>query len=128
LYFSNLNYKPHERIRAVAGGNQIVPTGNFDRCISTIDNYLTNGRPITVGVHHTFNAGYNEGTTDHYIVLVGRGITNGQVYYRFYDVATRHRNLGTSPLNRLYLNGNSATGNTQYSNRRTYTLSQVRPN
>jgi hypothetical protein len=128
LYFSILNYKPHERIRAVAGGNQIVPTGNFDRGISTIDNYLTNGRPITVGVHHTFNAGYNEGTTDHYIVLVGRGITNGQVYYRFYDVATRHRNLGTSPLNRLYLNGNSATGNTQYSNRRTYTLSQVRPN
>jgi RHS repeat-associated protein len=108
--------------------NEIVPTNNFRRGISTIDDYLHSGRPITVGVHHKFNAGYNEGTTDHYIVIVGRGTTNNQIYYRFYDVATRHRNLGTSPLNRLYLNGNSATGNTAYTNRRTYTLTQVRPN
>ena len=113
---------------AKESNNQIIATTNFGIGIETINNYLEQGRPITVGVHHKFNAGNNEGTTDHYIVIVGRGITNNQVYYRFYDVATKHRNLGTSPLNRLYLNGNSATGNTAYTNRRKYTLTQIRPN
>lgn len=113
-------------------GNQINPTADFNRGVEIINEYLNNGDPITVGVHHTFGTTYNsDNTTDHFIVIMGRGLDNGQVYYRFYEVATRHQNMGTHAQNRLYLNGQEASGRTQYRSRsgvqRHYTLTQVRP-
>ena len=68
---------------------------------------------MTVDVDHTFNAmtggktnpnwyGYNEGTTDHFITIVGRGITeDGKRYYHFFDSGTSHRNWATKEENSL---------------------------
>jgi RHS repeat-associated protein len=116
---------------ALENGNQIQPTNIFNQGINTIDEYLDNDEPITVGVHHKFGTTYNsDKTTDHYVVIMGRGLDNGQIYYRFYEVATRHSNMGIHPQNRLYLNGQEASGRTQYQSRsgvqRHYTLTQVR--
>lgn len=109
-------------------GQSIESTNYFDQGIDIINQSLENGNPITVGVHHKFGTTYNsDNTTDHFIVVMGRGIDRGQIYYRFYEVATRHHHLGTHAQNRLYLNGQEASGNTQYGSQRNYILTQVRP-
>ena len=104
---------------------QILPAAQ--QGVQTIDSYLAASRPIIVGVNHTLGRSYNEGTTDHYVVIVGSGRANGTTYYRFYDPGTLRMAAGTSPLNRLYLQSNfSLQGTTEY-NGRTYTVSQVSP-
>jgi RHS repeat-associated protein len=104
---------------------QILPAAQ--QGVQTINAYLSANRPIIVGVNHTLGNTYNEGTTDHFVVIVGSGFANGMTYYRFYDPGTMRMAAGTSPLNRLYLRANfRLQGTTQY-NGRTYTVSQVRP-
>jgi hypothetical protein len=96
--------------------------------IDAINESLDRNEPIIVGVNHTFGNTYNEGTTDHFLIIVGRGEENGRAYYTFFDVGTTRREAGTHPQNRLYLrNNNTLIGVTQYNQRR-YTVSQVRPN
>jgi len=104
---------------------QILPDAKYG--VEIINSYLKSGKPIIVGVNHTLGNTYNEGTTDHFIVIMGSGQDNGKTYYRFFDVGTTFQSKGTSPLNRLYLgNNNSLIGTTQY-NKAVYTVSQVRP-
>jgi len=99
------------------------------RGLSAINQSLESGVPIIVGVNYIFGNNYNEGTTDHFIIIVGRNYDEqNRLYYRFFDVGTQRANMGTSPMNRLYLQENNIlTGITQYSQKR-YTVSQVRPN
>ncbi len=78
-----------------------------------LNSYLEMNIPVVVGVDHTFNAmtggktnpdsyGYNEGTTDHFITIVGRGTNEeGKRYYSFYDPGTNHRKNATKEENRL---------------------------
>jgi RHS repeat-associated protein len=107
-------------------GLNIAPNAN--QGLIAINQSLQNGVPIIVGVNHTFGNNYNEGTTDHFIVIIGRGYDQGRLYYRFFDVGTQRANMGASPMNRLFLqNNNTLSGVTQYNQRR-YTVSQVRPN
>ena len=85
-----------------------------------------------MGVDHALNyknGTLNEGTTDHFIVIVGKYCENGKVYYQFYDVGTRHESKGASENNRLYLDTSSYSlkGKTEY-NGSTYTVSQIRKN
>ena len=97
--------------------------------IMAIDRSLESGSPIIVGVNHTLNYKINEGTTDHFVVIVGRGIEDSQTYYRFFDVGTTRQNSGTSENNKLFLNTDGTlTGSTDYSKTKQYTVSQVRPN
>ncbi|MFW6222944.1 MAG: RHS repeat-associated core domain-containing protein, partial [Bacteroidota bacterium] len=79
---------------------QVLPTNNEG--IKTIDSYLKAGNPIVVGVNHTLGNTYNEGTTDHFVVIMGYGMDNGRRYYRFFDVGTRRISAGASPQNRFY--------------------------
>ncbi len=100
--------------------------------INYIDNELKNGFPVQVGVDHDLNykgGSLNEGTTDHFIVIIGKEIKNKKVYYRFYDVATRFKEKGTSEENKLLLDevDYSLKGKTKY-NGRNYTVTQVRKN
>jgi hypothetical protein len=108
-------------------GNTLLILPAAQQGIQTINAYLSANRPIIVGVNHTLGRTYNEGTTDHFVVIVGSGYANGMTYYRFYDPGTLRMAAGTSPLNRLYLRANfGLQGTTQY-NGRAYTVSQVRP-
>jgi len=71
-----------------------------------IDSQLDAGRPVSVGVSHK-NANYNQdGITDHFVLVTGRGVDNqGRQYYTYNDPATTNRQTGTS--NRFYVDPNS---------------------
>ncbi len=94
-----------------------------------IDQELEAGRPVIVGVDHKVGTTYNaDHTTDHFVVVIEKGReSDGRIFYRFYDPYTRHAERGSSPNNKLYLNGNTATG-MRADNKREYHLSQVRRN
>ena len=74
----------------------IFDENNVSVCIKYLNLSLDKGLPVVVGVNHTFekykkvNAGINELTTDHFVIIVGRGCDNGNIYYNFWDVGTRH--------------------------------------
>ena len=110
----------------------IIDTDESKRGIKYLDLQLKEGNPVQVGVDHALNykgGTLNEGTTDHFIVIVGKSCDNGKVYYRFYDVGTRHESKGASDDNRLYLNTSnySLKGKTAY-NDHIYTVTQIRNN
>ncbi|MCT4664955.1 MAG: DUF4280 domain-containing protein [Flavobacteriales bacterium] len=94
-----------------------------------LDTQLEKGNPVLVGVDHTLGLARNEKTTDHFVVIIGRGCENGNVYYTFYEVGTQWINKGTSNENRLRLKDNGTLiGSPIYSPNKTYTVSQVRKN
>ena len=93
---------------------------------------LKAGNPVQVGVDHALNykgGKLNEGTTDHFVVIIGKSCDNGKVYYRFYEVGTGHKSKGTSSDNRLYLDTSnySLKGKTAYTDH-IYTVTQIRNN
>ncbi len=98
--------------------------------IDHINSELEAGNPVIVGVNHTLGNTYNEGTTDHFVVIVGRGTDEGgNAFYNFYEVGTSREGSGTSNKNRFTLNSdNSLTGSPEYSEKKRYTVSQVRKN
>lgn len=109
-----------------------INTDEAKKGVAYIDSELKAGRPILVGVDHALNykgGTLNEGTTDHFIVIVGKGCDDGKICYRFYDVGTSHMDKGASEDNKLYLNATdySLKGTTAY-NGSTYTVTQVRKN
>lgn len=75
-----------------------------------MDSELRAGRPVVVGVSHKANGGYNEGITDHYVLITGRGVDDsGRTYYSFHDPATRQSSVGSdaNTANRFYLDEQS---------------------
>ncbi|MET0401484.1 MAG: LysM domain-containing protein [Cystobacter sp.] len=71
-----------------------------------IDQQLSAGKPVVVGVSHK-DASYNaDGLTDHFVTITGRGTdAQGRTYYTFHDPGTRHASRGqdTNPNNRFYV-------------------------
>jgi peptidoglycan hydrolase-like protein with peptidoglycan-binding domain/GH24 family phage-related lysozyme (muramidase) len=73
----------------------------FQAALTYIDDHLAMGIPVVVGVDHMYSrvlAGknkassytlsgnwYNEGTTDHFIVVVGSGFDGGKKFYSYFD-------------------------------------------
>ena len=108
---------------------------NLQEGITYIDSQLEKGNPILIGVHHTLNyrgkngkGGINEGTTDHFIVIVGRGYENGKKFYIFYEVGTSNRSSGENDNNKLYVYENRIEGSPHYNTKKKYIVSQVRKN
>ncbi len=91
-------------------------------------------RPIIVGVNHTLNKGYNEGTTDHWIVIVGRGYdtTQQQYYYTYMDTGRYVASDGCNMTNnRLYYDSKNYVfqdAKAGTNNNKKYDVTQVRPN
>ncbi len=73
---------------------------NYENAINCINRHLDNNRPIIVGVNHTTGRHplINEGATDHFILIVGRGYDKSRKrnYYTYYDMATSYRQIGTN--------------------------------
>lgn len=74
-------------------------------------NYLRQGVPVLIGVDHTFNkylhhdgnktsaftVGYNDLTTDHFMIATGAGTNaEGKRYISYFDPATQHMRNATS--------------------------------
>ena len=64
------------------------PKENYRRAVDCIDEHLNNGRPIIVGVNHTLGKTLNEGATDHFVVIYGKGYDSNFDcdYYTYYEV------------------------------------------
>lgn len=109
--------------------------------IEYIETHLKDSVPVLVGVDHTYNRklsgdktsskegdGYNEGTTDHFILLTGMGKnSDGQRFFNFYDPARRHVKQGTQAKNQLVetSKGKFVAGGVGGFNAQTYHLSMV---
>ncbi len=94
----------------------------LNKDFSIIDKMLKIGLPVIVGVHHTFKYGYNEGTTDHFIVIVRKGWDNLGMYYQFYDVGSKLN--GVSIKNKLRLSNGYLIGQREKGPQ--YVLTQIR--
>ncbi len=123
LYQTALENKTHTKLE--------IKTDQAKLGVSYLDSQLEKGNPVQVGVDHDLNyrGGINEGTTDHFIVIIGRGCENGKIYYHFYDVGTSYKAKGSSQNNKLYLDISdySLKGKTVY-NGNFYTVTQIRIN
>ena len=109
------------------------PYQNYENAIKCIDKHLNANRPIIVGVDYLPKQDVNEGTTDHFVVITGRGFDSdaGKYYYTFMDNATSYADKGCSDTNRFYYTeGNNLSGKSVLIQDKdvTYTVSQVRPN
>lgn len=67
-------------------GNNIMD--NYRNAIKCIDRHLEKGRPIIVGVNYKIGKGINEGSTDHFVVVYGKGYDDNIkcYYYTYYEV------------------------------------------
>ena len=88
-----------------------------EAAIDYLSSYVAQGIPVVVGVDHTYNRsleeedkktssqntfGYNEGTTDHFVTIVGQGINEeGKRFFKFFDPGTQKASEGTSTENYL---------------------------
>ena len=110
----------------------IINVENFKKGVEYLNNELEKGNPVQIGVDHDLNYKINNNadhSTDHFIVIVGRGCFNDKVFYTFYDVGTSYKEKGANDDNRLYLDNvnNSLKGKTVYSGK-LYTVTQIRKN
>lgn len=62
------------------------PLQSYKAAIECIDKHLEAGRPIIVGVNYQIGNTYNEGTTDHFVVIYGREHVGNEIHYMYYEV------------------------------------------
>lgn len=86
---------------------------NAIRALGFIHDSLESGIPILVGVDassasYPGSGGNGDSITDHWILVVSRGMTKSGVgYFGFYEVAVASTSLGTSTNNKLEYNSNT---------------------
>ena len=80
------------------GANKVV----LDKAIKYIKSELESGRPVFIGVDDAPNQKINEGTTDHFLVIVGMGNDKNGNYFQVYDNASGDVQDGTNSSNKLY--------------------------
>ncbi len=99
--------------------------------IKYIDEQLEKKYPILVGVNHDLNyrgEKNTDHTTDHFVVIIGRGCDKNGSFYSFYEVGTSHKESGASSENKLYILTDRIEGKTAYSASKLYQIAQVRKN
>ncbi|MBQ6792826.1 MAG: hypothetical protein IJO84_05605, partial [Butyricimonas sp.] len=78
----------------------------YQNAIACIDRHLEAGRPIMVGTSYELgHPGNNDKTTDHFVVITGRGYdeSKGMYYYTYMDSFTTFYDIGcNTEINRLY--------------------------
>ena len=113
------------------------PNENYKRAIDCIDRHLNAGRPIIVGVNHDLDLGYNgDKTTDHFVIITGRGYDSnkGQYYYTYIETGRfpGHENEACdTQKNRFYHDSKNCTLRDSAAgtyNDLIYDISQIRPN
>ena len=111
------------------------PRKNYKDAIECIDRHLINGRPIIIGVNHTIGKGINEGTTDHFVVIYGKGYDSNFDcdYYTYYEVGKSDISASYDDENNrlLYIDEEQPAFYDFKSNRgdgKRFDVTQVRPN
>lgn len=108
---------------------------NYKNAINCIDRHLEAGRPIIVGVNYFIGKGINDKTTDHFVVIYGRGYDSdtGYYYYNYYEVARSNVTLGYDDLSNRFIYEPSEPPyfydlESNRRDRKRYDVIQVRPN
>lgn len=108
---------------------------NYKNAIDCIDRHLEAGRPIIVGVNYFIGKGINDKTTDHFVVIYGRGYDSdtGYYYYNYYEVARSNVTLGYDDLSNRFIYEPSEPPyfydpESNRRDRKRYDVIQVRPN
>jgi hypothetical protein len=111
------------------------PQETYREAIECIDRHLNNGRPIIVGVNHTLGRGINEGATDHFVVIYGKGYDSNFDcnYYTYYEVGKSNISASYDNENNrlLYIDEERPSFYDFKSNRgdgKRFDVTQVRPN
>jgi hypothetical protein len=93
---------------------------------------LNRGIPVIVGIDDQLGSSnpQTDGTTDHFIVIVGMGTDSTGNYFTFYDNASGYSSQGANPDNKLYFNPTTwlISGNSQtvYASGLTYIVTMIR--
>lgn len=88
-------------------GNAGAVSANYSNALACIDRHLQDGRPIIIGINHSPNMNRNEGATDHFMVITGKGYDSDkqQYYYTYADPGRKSAATGCDmENNRLYYN------------------------
>lgn len=112
------------------------PTQNYNNAISCLDRELSEGNPVIVGVDHSpGDTGNSDNTTDHFVVITGRGYdsSKGKYYYTYMETARSSANATSAcdtTNNRFYYDPSvpSLKDDSAYGHPKGYTVTQVRPN
>jgi hypothetical protein len=111
------------------------PQKSYKNAIDCIDEHLNNNLPIIVGVNHTIGNTYNEGTTDHFVVIYGKGYDSNEkcVFYTYYEVGkTKPEDVYNDKENRLFYIDNKKPLFYDFKSQRMdgkrFDVTQVRPN
>ena len=113
-----------------------VDIQTFEAGLSYLDSELERGYPVVVGTdhHYNYNGGYNNDlSTDHFVVIVGRGYDTKGLFYRFYEVGTNRedankKKFGISDDNKFYIENNTLQGKPAHKLERNYLVTQIRRN
>lgn len=108
------------------------PAANYENAIDCINRHLDASRPIIIGINHSLDYGINEGTTDHFMLITGRGYDSekGMYYYIYMDPGRPDTSNGCDTQNnRLYYDPDNLDfyDDSTY-NKRRFDVTQVRPN
>ena len=119
LYSRNcFDYAKQQLFMAGCESNSLFCSGLYDeqkdvsnkekvlKSVDYINKQLEKGNPVMVGID--CKPGYQkengDKSTDHFIVIVGRGNDDNGNYFTFYDNAAGNKNNAASPDNKLYFN------------------------
>ena len=119
----------------INGEWSLVGGSNANEGFNVLNEHLNGGRPITVGLHDEFyeNNENTDGTTDHFVVINGRGYdeNKGQYYFNFIDTGygIDYVQSAFSDNNRLYYNPKDNSFESYNDDGDVeYILVQIRPN
>ena len=90
------------------------PADEYAKAIACIDRHLdaTPSRPIVVGLNEEPFARINDGATDHFVVITGRGYdtSQGMYYYTYMETGVSEVDKGCDvENNRLYYDAENLT-------------------
>ncbi|MCB9234973.1 MAG: DUF4157 domain-containing protein [Bacteroidia bacterium] len=100
-------------------------TNQVNLGLKYIDGQLKAGKAVFVGVDKDPDStnNYNEGVTDHFVVIMGKGQDDAGWYYRYFDPGSSYKSSGTSTDNKFRISANLQSVTTDK-----YNLSQIRVN
>ena len=104
-------YSPGDQTFSIYTEQNGVNLPRTKQAISYIISALSQKIPVLIGVDNRIGTPSSinaDGSTDHFVVIVGMGTDEKGRYFQFVDNATNNRSTGASYSNRLYYN--SITG------------------
>lgn len=125
-------YQLKKEVKGVLTDYGSDPSTNFRNAIDCINRHVSAGKPLIVGINHTLNYGQNEGTTDQFVIITGRGFDTEKNMYYFIYVDPSRSNVSEgcdSVNNRFYCDAAAKQlyDDTTYMGKR-FDVTQIRPN